>query len=186
MKSKTFVLAGTGAQVTPWFRVDSKQTQFAIGVMVDLAGGSDASFGIDLGFSDPSNALNPMLTRVTTVATIPAIIPPGSAYTPATFVSSFKTNDSVVVNGAGAPFDGTFPLINTAGVLTYTVANSGPTTGNLGSGVSATMIRVDAFNTAQTSGKSFNVTTPCNFMRLNVATATTGEVSVTFVQGSDE
>lgn len=185
MKSKTFVLSGTGAQVTPWYRVDSKQDQFSVGVMVDLAGGSDASFGIDLGFMDPSNVINPVITRSTTTATIPNILPAGSGYTAATFVPSFKTGDSVVVAGAGAPFDGTFALTNTAGVITYTVANSGPTVSNAGSGVTASMIRVDAYNTAQVASKSYAIVTPCNYMRLNVATATTGEVSVTFTQGSD-
>lgn len=177
MKTKTLLLSGTGPQTTPWYRVDPKQTQFQIGVMVDLGNGADANYGLDIGFSDKSNdVVNASISRSGTAATIATQNP---------YLMSAKTGDSIVVQGYGAPFDGTYSVTNTSGVLTFTVANSGPTIGNLGNGASVTLIRVFPNSTGVVIASAVQLTTPFNFLRLNVASMTTGTVAMTVNQGID-
>ena len=182
MKTKTFVYAAAVAGYTCWYRVNSKATQFMVGLFIELGNGGTGTYNYQLGYSDTSlDVVNAQITRSGTTATISTPLPAGGNGV-TNNLASMKTGDSVVVSGAGDPFDGTFDVTMTAGVPTYTVPNSGSLVSNPGGTV--TIIRTAAgLGTAGTTSAAYKVDTPCNYIRMQAVSNATGTLNMTVVQG---
>lgn len=182
MRTRTITQNGVG--VHNWFRVDYKKANFMVGwklsahqnnVAADLAG------SILAGWSDPSVDVVPCtVTRSGTTATLISANP--------AFLTA-NTGDWVVLNGSQAPFQNQFQITNTAGVITFTVANSGPTQSD--PGCTATLIRqvkvldwVLATPPTMTAD-SKNVVFPYNYITVSITAATgDGTAALTIVQGA--
>jgi hypothetical protein len=168
MRTKTFFQNGAGS--TPWTRMNDKVANFDVSYAVYHAQGSDAAGSVDIGMSSDmvDSFISVNLTRSGTTVTVPNLIAPGQTLSS---IAQSKTGDSIVVSGAGAPFDGTYAITNTAGVVTYTCANSGPTTG-LATRIQ--LIRVSSIAFTGTDVPPTAFTAPFDFIRATVATQTTG------------
>lgn len=168
MRTKTFFQNGVGS--TPWTRMNDKVANFDVSYAVYHAQGSDAAGSVDIGMSSDmvDSFISVNLTRSGTTVTVPNLIAPGQTLSS---IAQSKTGDSIVVSGAGAPFDGTYTITNTAGVVTYTCANSGPTTG-LATRIQLIRVSSIAFTGTDVAPTAF--TAPFDFIRATVATQTTG------------
>jgi hypothetical protein len=142
-----------------------------------VQGGSTVTYKVQDGFCSniPETAVT--ITRVTTTATL--------VFNGLTN-HGLSTSDSIVVSGAGAPFDGTYtPASITNGTtLTYTVTNSGPTTAPAGAQVLRIYVGDHPVVTGQTGGTAGNYAFPPQMIRLNATAITAGAVSISINQGT--
>ncbi len=94
--------------------------------------------------------------------------------------------DTILVNGAGAPFDGRYLVVSVTNenTIVYTVSNSGATTSAPGAMVNLTRAFDHATMTAKTAAFSAVQTAPIRAIRLNVTTYASGKVTLTIIQGN--
>jgi hypothetical protein len=175
MRFTSTPLGATGAG--DWVVIDSEQEAFGVGYFVGVQASSTLTFKIQHGWSvvpQDEQQFN-TLTRSTTTATLK--VP--SALT-------VKVGDSIVVRGAGAPFDGTFDVagVTNQTTITYTVANSGPTTAPLGGFVRLIRTIDDPVVTGKTSSTEGNLAFPCSHIRLNLTAWAAGAAVLTVLQPS--
>jgi len=172
MRPKTFVQDTSATGATPWHRVDDKQNPFSIGFSVTVQG--TGTYTVEHAFTSWTKRIVG-LTRVTTTATLKSAL------------HGLQVGDSVVVEGAGAPFDGTFAVatVTDANNITYTVVNSGATTGDPES--RAVFLRVYPHSSiaAQTTSKDGNYAFPVNAVRMRITVSGTGNYAFHVNQGSN-
>ena len=172
MRPKTFILNTAATGSTPWHRTDDRQSPFNLGFGVTVQG--TGTYTVEHGFTNFNDVKQPGLTRTTTTAT--AKLPN----------HGLQVGDSLVVWGAGAPFDGTYPVasITDANNVTYTVANSGASVGD--PDAKCIPIRVFAHSsglTSQTTSNNGNYAFPVNCVRLTCTVAGTGKYAFHVNQG---
>lgn len=171
MRPKTFVISTAAAGSTPWHRTDDKQSPFNLGFSVTVQG--TGTYTVEHGFANFNDKKVVGLTRSTTTATL--------KYP----THGLQVGDSLVVEGAGAPFDGTYAVatVTDANNVTYTVANSGATVG--APDARAIFIRVFPHSSvaAQTTSKDGNYAFPVNCVRLTITVAGTGNYAFHVNQG---
>lgn len=178
MRSPIKVTVSGGAGISPWIPLDYLQRPFNVSLFAILSNTSDANYTVEYTPDNPNSAKGntvASLTRSTTVATLTMSSP-----------HEAKVGDSVITVNTGDPnLDGVHQVasIVSATVLTYTVANTGLTA--QAGYAQAIICRVfpHAFMAAQTSRQSGNFAFPCWAVRLNVNTATTGDVTLEVIQG---
>jgi hypothetical protein len=176
MRTTMTPLGATGAG--PWVPIDTEQTAFGVGYIVSVQGGSTLTFKTQHGWSAPTDqGITPVsLTRSSTTATLTMPNP----FSP-------KVGDSLVIAGAGAPFDGTFDIasVTNSTTVTYTVANSGATAAPA-AGVIVSVIRTadDPVVTGKTATTEGNLAFPCSHLRLNLTAWSAGAAIMTLFQPS--
>lgn len=170
MRAKVFTLNTSATGATPWHRLDDKQNPFSVSFAVTVQG--TGTYTVEHGFTNWVK--NPVtLSRSTTTATL--------SFT----AHGLQVGDSVVVEGAGAPFDGTYAVASVvdANNITYTVANSGATASSEGRAV---FIRVfpHAVVAAQTTSKDGNYAYPAQVIRCRCTVSGAGQYAFTVSQGA--
>jgi hypothetical protein len=173
-------LGATGAG--PWIEIDYLEHGFGVGYYVSVQDSSTLTFKIQHAFfANPGKTnVNPdyqspvSLTRSTTTATLTVPL----AFAP-------KVGDCLIVEGAGAPFDGTFDIagVTSSTVVTYTVLNSGASAMAVGARVRILHVEDDTVVTGKTASTSGNIAFPINAMRLNLTAYSAGAAILTVNQG---
>jgi hypothetical protein len=171
MRPKTFILNTAATGSTPWHRTDDRQSPFNLGFSVDVQG--TGTYTVEHGFANFNEVKMPGLTRTTTTAT--AKLP----------FHGLQVGDSLVVWGAGAPFDGTFPVaaVTDANNVTYTVANSGASTGDPDAKCITIRVFPHSSVATQTTSKDGNYAFPVNCVRCTCTVAGTGRYAFHVNQG---
>ena len=176
MKIKQFYLdTTTTGNVTPWHILDWRQNPFAVSFQVDQALGT-AAYVVEYGYSDLT-AKKVNLTRSTTTATL--------SYP----LHGLMAGDSVVVSGAGAPFDGTFQVASRvdANNVTYTVPDSGASSAGSDTAKAVfikTMVH-DTYATPATVSTDGNLAFSVQACRVRVTTGGAGNLTFHVSQGSN-
>lgn len=150
-----------------WIPVDWRQAPFSVSLHVDVQG--TGTYKVQHGFTNwVKNVVK--LARTTTTATL--------TYTN----HGLQVGDSLIVEGAGAPFDGTYGVasVTDANNVTYTVANSGLTA----SEGRCLFVRVADHSTltAKTASADGNYAFPVQMVRLNITSTGTGKYAFTVTQ----
>jgi hypothetical protein len=175
MRFTTTPLGATGPG--DWQVIDTEQTAFGVGYFVAVQQGSTLTFKIEHGWSvlPTDEQQYSSITRSTTTATLK--VP--SALT-------VKVADSIIVKGAGAPFDGTFQVasVTNQNTITYTVANSGATTAITGGFVRLIRTIDDPVVVSKSSSTEGNLAFPCSHIRLNLTAWSAGAAVLTLLQPS--
>jgi hypothetical protein len=175
MKIKQFYLdtASTG-NATPWHFLDWRQNPFAVSFQIDQSG--TAAHVVEYGYSDliPKRVA---LSRTTTTATL-------------TYKNhGLIAGDSLVVSGAGAPFDGTYQVASraSADAVTYTVANSGATaaTPETAKAIFVKTMVHDSYGTPATANSDGNLAFSVQACRVRVTTGGAGNLTFHVSQGSN-
>jgi hypothetical protein len=166
----------------PWIPIDYLEHGFGVGYFVSVQDSSSLTFKIQHAFfANPGTPnVNPdyqspiTLTRSTTTATLTVPL----AFAP-------KVGDCIEVEGAGAPFDGVYDIasVTNSKVVTYTVANSGLSTANVGARVRIMHVEDDTVVTGKTGSTSGNIAFPINALRLNLTAYSSGAAILTVNQG---
>lgn len=169
MRQRTFKLNTAAVGATPWYMLDIKANPFSVSFQVDIAGNT-GTYTVQHGFSDMEKR-GASISRTTTTATV-TLKDHGLA-----------VGDSVVVENAGAPLDGTYDVasVTNVDVFTYTVVNSGAT--------SAPTARLISIRTmphssiaAQTTSKDGNYAFPVQFIRCQCTVSGAGNYQFTVTQ----
>jgi hypothetical protein len=180
-----------------WIPLDYLQNAFAVALAIipwSTVTGTP-SFTVqhtfdDLASQSPQSNPQVSITRSGTTATVTDLGPDGLGH-------GMSTNDNVIISGAGAPFD--TPKTSVTGengdlgaditvtgntTYTYTVANSGPTTGT------GRVVRMRVFNNDDTrlvtasTRVDGNYAFPPRACRLKVTTMAAGAVDFLVLQGA--
>ncbi len=167
-------ITASRAGPTAWVPVDYRQNAFNIGMGCYISSGASLTYKVEHTFDSPYDLVPFTGTRITTTAT--AIIP----------AHKLVVGDTILANGAGAPFDGRYLVASVvdANTITYTVANSGETVTAPGSMINLTRAFDDATITAKTGNAQGSTNFPIRAIRLNVTTYSSGNVTLTIIQGS--
>lgn len=175
MRTKTVILP---LSATPgnWISVDSRQTNFNVGVSFTISPSASLTFKLQEAWYDPiTDRVNTQnISRSTTTATVVFAQPHG-----------LKVGDSVTVFGAGAPLDGTYDVASAADskTITYTVLNSGVSAPTGTVTVCKFHVQDDATITAKVASIYGTVTVPCSYIRGNTTVYSSGSVCMTVAQG---
>jgi len=151
----------------------NRQAVFSAGLAVTLSNGANLTYTVQHTFDDINKLVSCTVSRVTTTATL-------------TFPSNhgLVVGDSLVIAGAPAPFKGTFAVASVVSdtVVTFTVANSGETSGRL----EVVPLRVfnHEFMVGKTTSDDGNYSAPATATRLAVTAYTSGEATFTVIQGT--
>lgn len=176
MKIKQFYVDTTNTgTVSPWHFLDWRQNPFAVSFQIDQGSGTGAHV-VEYGYCDmvPKRVA---LSRTTTTATL-------------TYKNhGLKADDSIIVTGAGAPFDGTYQVASrvSADAITYTVANSGATTATPETAKAMfikTMVH-DSYGTPATASSDGNLAFSVQAVRVRVTTGGAGNLTFAVSQGSN-
>jgi hypothetical protein len=170
-----------------WIMVNYLQRSFNIGYNCTVGGATAPSmtYSLEGGYWSGNYDTEVHITRSTTTATLKfnAINGPnGSAWVN----HGLAVGDSLIINSAGAPLDGTYRVasVTDSRTVTYTVANSGVTVSTPGTFVTRIFVRTGlAGVTGVTGATAGSITTPINFLRSNIATFGSGALTLSFDQG---
>lgn len=169
------VKIGAAGAFSQWIPVNGAQNPFSVSLSTNLDPTSVLTYSIQHTFDNPQ-ILFPVAnaSRVTTVATL-TLVNHGAV-----------VGDTVLVQGAGAPFDGYFNVATVvdANNLTYTVADAGPTSAFLDVRASICRVFPHASLVAQTTNKDGNYAFPIAATRIIITAFTSGAVAFTVKQGS--
>ena len=171
-----------------WVEIDYLQKAFAVGFLCTVGGATAPSmiYKIQAGFYSGNYDTELTLTRSTTTATLTFKAAYTDPNTQAAWVNhGLSTTDSIVVNGAGAPFDGTFQVasVTDSRVITYTVLNSGATTAAPGFRVARMFVSDHPIVTGATGSTAGNYAYPINYVRTNITTFGSGSLTLSLNQG---
>lgn len=159
------------AGFSSWIPVDSFLNSPGVALGCSISSGGSLTYKVQHTFDNFTDYTPVGLTRSTTTATM---VFPSHGLT---------TNDSIVVIGAGAPFDGTYAVasVTDANTITYTVANSGATAAQ------GRCVRTRVFDHASITGKTANsdgnYAYPITACRINITAYTGGNVTLAVRQG---
>lgn len=171
---RTTYVTVSAAGASQWIPLDVYRNPFSVSLGCTISSGATLTYAVNHTFDNPWDMQPVKLTRVTTTAT--AVLPAHGLV---------ATTDSVIVEGAGAPFDGTYAVasIVDANTFTYTVANSGLTT-SLGGTVSRMRTFIHSSITGKTANSDGNYAYPVAAIRLNITSYTSGNVTLAVTQGT--
>lgn len=160
------------ATFSPWIPVNSKQNPTGISLGCTISSGASLTYQVQHTFDSPFNQVTAAWSRSTTTATV--TIPD----------HGLVVGDSVIVEGAGSPFDGTYAVasIVDANNFTYTVTDTGDASSRSGRIV---LLRtfVHSSITGKTVNSDGNYAFPIAATRLVVTAYTSGNVTLTVRQG---
>jgi len=180
---QTQVTVGS-ATTSAWLPLNTKKPYFGTALFVGLTGTVNLTYTVQHAVPTNTNGdhkpisgndagVLAKLTRVTTTATL---IWPDHGMT---------TSDSIVVQGAGAPLDGTYPIagITDANTLTYTVLDEGVATAK--DGFQVMLLKVFNHDTlaSKTTADDGNYAFPVPFCRLSVTPWVSGKATLVVVSG---
>ncbi len=180
---QTQVTVGSATK-SAWIPLNTKKPTFGTGLFVGLTGTVDLTYTVQHAVPTNTNGdhkpisgndagVLSKLTRVTTTATL---VWPDHGMT---------TADSIVVEGGGGSFEGTFAIagITDANTLTYTVTNSGITVAQ--DGFRVMLLKVFNHDTlaSKTTSDDGNYAFPVPFCRLSVTPYTSGKATLVIVSG---
>jgi len=168
----TSVTVGSST-VSQWIPTNAAQNPTGIALACSLASGASLTYKVQYTPDNPQETVPVIISRSTTTATV-------------TLPShGLVAGDSVCVEGAGSPFDGTYAVASVvdANSFTYTVLDSGSTgTQN------ARLVKMRVFDHSSITGKTANsdgnFAFPVRAVRLNVTSYTGGSVTLTVNQGA--
>lgn len=174
-------LGATGSG--PWVPIDYLEHGFGVGYYVSVQASSTLTFKTQHAFyanpgdptaGSPDYQLPVSITRSSTTATLTLPLSPAP-----------KVGDCVIVEGAGAPLDGTYDVagVTSGTVVTYTVANSGVTSAAAGARVRYLHVEDDTVVTGKTASTSGNIAYPINALRLYLTAYSAGAAILTVNQG---
>lgn len=171
MKATSLTLGAAGASA--WIPLDSKRNPFSVALAGAVTSGGTLTYKVQHTLDNVQCAVPCSITRSTTTATL-TLADHGVT----------GTSDSITVQGAGAPFDGTFAVagITDANVITYTVLNSGLTASGQGAKVAVARVFDHSSLTGKTANADGNYAYPVSAIRLNVTAYTSGKVTLTAIQ----
>jgi len=184
MRPYQVALGATGT--TPWYRCDTNQAPFEIGFRCSVGPTGSMTYKVQHAFCDMRPQTNITLTRSTTTATLTFIsITDNNGVVTAAQPPGLNIGDSILVGGAGAPFDGQYDVaaVPSATSVTYTVANSGPTTASAGANVLRLFVGTNSGVTGATASADGNYAFPIEFMRANITAWTSGVLTMVVNQG---
>lgn len=170
----TYVVVGSQT-TSAWIPIDKIRNPTSISLGCTITEGASATYKVQHTFDNAMATTDVgSITRVTTTAT--ATVPE----------HGLSVGDSVIVEGAGAPFDGTYAVasVTNANVFTYTVANSGLTTAQVGARIALLRVFDHASVTGKTTKSDGNYAYPVGAVRLNVTTYASGKVTLAVTQGA--
>lgn len=159
------------ATFSSWVPVHSAQNPTGISLGCTISSGATLTYKVQHTFDNPSNLVDVAISRTTTTATV-------------TYKDhGLVVGDSVIVEGAGAPFDGVYAVasIVDADSFTYTVANSG-STGTREGRLARCRVFDHSALTAKTANSDGNYSFPIAACRLVVTSYTSGKVTLTVRQ----
>jgi hypothetical protein len=176
MKPKTLIVNTATAGPSTWVVTDWRQNPFSVSFYVDVQG--TGTYKVQHGFTDYYMKPYNSLTRALTVATL---------VTPTAFPHGLQVGDCLVVQSAGAPFDGTYSVATVvdANTVTYTVANSGNTQADQGSRILFIRVADHSTVTAKTTSSDGNYAFPVQMVRLNITLAGIGNYAFQVTQGTN-
>ena len=173
MRPKSYTLSTAATGATPWHMCDYRANPFSVLIAVDIAGNT-GTYTVENGISDMVKRVA-SISRTTTTATV-TLVNHGLA-----------AGDSVVVENAGAPLDGTYAVasITSTSVFTYTVVNSGAT-----SAADARILLIKVYPhsgalAAATTSQVGNFAYPTQFVRCRCTVTGAGSYSFHVNQGSN-
>lgn len=169
----TSVTVGSATK-SAWIPLDPNQAPFAVGFGVTLPATVNLTYKVQHSFDTPARGVLCQITRSTTTATLTLTD------------HGLTTSDSIVVSGAGAPFDGTYDVagVTNANVITYTVSNSGAALSDPAAKVAVMRVFDHPVVTGKTAASDGNYAFPVRAVRLNVTAYTSGKATLTLLQGS--
>lgn len=176
MKSVTVSLSAAGNSA--WLPIDYRQVPFALALAVNLSQAANLTVDVQFAFDRP-NYRTVLISRVGTTATVTDV------------AHQLKTGDSIIVQGAGSPFDtdanaGADITVTGNDTYTYTVANSGPTFAQPDMKLRSFRPQTHATLTAITGAGqrvSGSITSPVTAVRLKTSAFVAGVAELTAVQG---
>lgn len=169
----------SAAGFTQWIPVNRLQTDFDVGIGVEISSGGSLTYSVEHTFdqlySDLWNLNFVKIARATTTATVTTKTSHG-----------LTAGDWVqILNSGSSVLDGTFSVatVGSATTFTYTVANSGPTAdGGLATLQSARVFPNIILAGVTTRGDT-NYSAPIVAVRLNVTTYGSGFADMQVIQG---
>lgn len=183
---RPIIITANAVGPTQWVPVNYLEVAFGVGLgFIPWSTATGLSATVQHTFDDLQAFRQVSLSRSTTTATVTDLGPYGLGH-------GLTTNDSVIIRGAGAPFDtpkapigqgdvGATVTVTSATQYTYTVANSGPTAGT-GMAVGLRVFPHTSIVTAsaRVDGSYFE---PIRAVRLNVVAISAGAVDLLILQG---
>lgn len=170
---QTASVVGTAAGATAWVPVDSTKESIGISLGCTISSGASLTYKVQHTFDNPWDLVPVGITRSTTTASL--TLPN----------HGLVAGDSLIVEGAGAPFDGSYAVasVTDANIVTYTVANSGLTTANPGAIAAKIRVFDHSSITGKTANSDGNYAFPIAACRINITTYASGRVTLTVRQG---
>ena len=177
MRTQSVTLGAVGSSA--WLPMDYNVVPFNVGIGVTLTPSASLTFTVQHTHDDPFlKSDQTVITRVTTTVTVKKI------------AHGLSIADFVHVEGAnkatGDVFDGDFAVaaITDADNFTYTVANTGSTSGYADARVTTLRVRPHASLAAATASADGNYAFPIRAIRLNVSVHSSGKASMVINQGT--
>lgn len=183
--------------ITPWIPLDYIECPFLVGLFVNPSSGSTLLADVQLSAdnpwldsttlnnsptSPPASQGNKRFVTITRAATTATVTDP---------LHGLSTGDSIIVEGAGAPFDTAVNASQQATITfvdqntyTYTVANSGATVSAAGARLGSLRVFNHATLAAVAARANGSIAFPVRACRLNAGTVTGGTVDLVVLQGS--
>ncbi len=163
----------SSATFSPWIPFDNRRSWFGAGLAVVISDDATLTYSVQHTYDD-------LYTKNTAWTATRS----GTTVTVEYVNHGVVAGSSVLVEGAGAPFDGEFSVASVvdADSFTYTVANSGATTAVPGSRMGLARVFEHTTLTSQSASKDGNYAYPPAFCRLLVSAYTDGFAELTVIQ----
>jgi hypothetical protein len=161
----------SSASSSAWIPLNQWASSFAVSLAGVISNGASLTWKVEHTFGSVLRGEPCTITRSGTTATL--------VYTN----HGLTANDSIIVSGAGSPFDGTYAVASVvdANTITYTVTNTGPTTA-VGAKVNLLPVFDHETLVSQTTDADGNYAYPCSACRLTVTSYASGFVNLTVRQ----
>ncbi len=168
----TFVTVGAAGS-SAWIPLDLNRLPFIVSLGATITSGASLTYKVQHTFDDLALQQQCSITRSTTTATLTLTD------------HGLTAGDSIIVENAGAPFDGTYDIatVTNANVVTYTVANSGATASALGSTVIVLRCFDQSEIVSKTTKADSNYDFPASACRLTITSYSSGKVTLAVTQG---
>jgi hypothetical protein len=160
---------------SPWIPLNYLAKWFGATAFASLDNGVTASYSMQRTYDDPTivTARSVVVTRSGTTATVTDA------------AHGLLTGDNITMQGIGdGNMDGSHDItVVDANTYTYTVANSGPTSGGVGAKLNSFRVIPDANMTTKTARADCQLLTPVMAVRLVATAVSGGNVRLRVIQG---
>lgn len=167
------VVRADAAEISDWIPLDRHPQVFTVGLGVKFSSGASATVSVQHTFDDLWREYTDFsISRTTTVATVTQVN------------HGLSVGDWVMVKNAGAPLDGQFKVatVADADTFTYTVANSGATSGAGNRRLQKARVFSHLTLAGITASSDGDYTAPVVACRLNCTTYSSGFVELNILQ----